>query len=59
MTNCDECGGMTDFQYKCFLISLRQPWEDLLEMVNNGADKEAITKKIEREIELYDKKLML
>ena len=59
MTNCDECGGMTDFQYKGFLISFRQPWKDLLEMVNNGADKEAITKKIESRIELFDKMLML
>lgn len=54
-----ECGGMTDYQYKCFLLDRQRPWKTVLEMLENGAGTEDIRKKVECEIELLNEMMRL
>lgn len=54
-----ECGGMTDYQYKCFLPDRQQPWKTVLEMLENGKSTEDIRKKVEGEIELLNEMMRL
>ncbi len=56
MAVCNECesGGMTDYQYKCFLLDRQRPWKAVLEMLENGESTEDIKKKVKCEIDLLN-----
>ena len=54
-----ECGGMSDYQYKCFLLDRARPWKEVLEMLETGKSTEDIKKKVKSEIQLLDEMMRL